>query len=190
MAETHTLRVWDGRVSLDSLDLELSMAKARVVLDTATQRAEATDTATLRPAPALTRNVAVLAFRVDSTKQALAHDSIRGGTREGATQATMKRIGELMSRAITRGGGLVYTILLAVTYLPAALVLMERAWELSFVAPSVADKTATGRQEWRVKQGVGFTLGDQWTRILAVLSPVLASGSAVALAEIYKLITG
>lgn len=201
MAETRTLRAQLGKAAVDSLDADLKIAQARVTLDTATQRVESPAAETLLARPELSRHVALLAFRADSAKHELARDTVGAGTQKGATQATMKRIGDLMSRAITRGGGLVYTILLAVTYLPAALVLMERAWELSFVAQQhgllggAADGQGTTgnaqlRDQWRVREGVGFSLGDQWTRILAVLSPVLASGSAVALTEIYKLITG
>jgi hypothetical protein len=194
MAETRSIRETGDKASLDSLGAELRIAKARVSLDSA-RRAAAGQPANTRPDSA----VALLTFRVDSTRQALVRDSIGGGTREVATRATMVRIGELMTRAITRGGGLVYTILLAVTYLPAALVLMERAWELSFVAatnglPAADGHTTPGgakrREEWRIEEGVGFSLGDQWTRIFAVLSPVLASGGAVALAELFKVVSG
>jgi hypothetical protein len=198
MAETRTLRVTGGKASLDSLNVELKIAQARVVLDTA-QRAVSDLPARKARSDSLRREVAVLAFGVDSTRQALVRDSIGGGTREVATRATMVRIGELMTRAITRGGGLVYTILLAVTYLPAALVLVERAWELSFVAAPAGEEPAAGqtakggakrREDWRIAEGVGFSLGDQWTRIIAVLSPVLASSGAVALAELFKLVSG
>jgi hypothetical protein len=194
VAETRGLHEARGKASLDSLRVELSIAHARAKLDSVRRAAARTPAATTADTA-----VARLVFRIDSTRQELVRDSIGGGTREVAMRGTMVRIGELMTRAITRGGGLVYSILLAVTYLPAALVLMERAWELSFVATLNEGQPAAGqpakggakrREEWRVEEGVGFTLSDHWTRIFAVLSPVLASGGAVALAEIFKLLRG
>lgn len=86
-------------------------------------------------------------------------------------RAVSARVAVLTDAAISRAGGLVYSLLLGVMYLPAALVLLERARALS---EQVRD-TETERRQWRTDHGLAFSLSTQWSKALAVLSPWLAS---------------
>lgn len=115
--------------------------------------------------------------RVDSLLRALPADT--AGFRIAAAPVTSAaaRIDQLTTAGITQAGGLVYSVLLLVMYLPSALILMERARAMSLAQGT----TETERDEWRRRHGLAITLWSQWTKVLAVLAPALSSIPAAKL---------
>lgn len=101
----------------------------------------------------------------------VARDTARARVNASRAAAVATRVALITDAAIAKAGGLVYSTLLLVMYLPAALILLERARGLSLL---VAD-TEKERQAWRVDNGIAFSFTTQWVKALAVLSPALAS---------------
>ena len=91
------------------------------------------------------------AARVDSLTYAIALDTMAAAARIQRADSTMAHVDRLTTAATKSGGGLFYSLLLALAYLPAALILMERAKELSEVAKPDTDNA--DRADWRRKRG-------------------------------------
>jgi hypothetical protein len=178
-AQTHA-----AAAKLGQAQAELAFAQARLVRDTAKPGGKETPAwkARLDSSQVL---VSQAEFRLATVTREVAMDSTATGMRVRELGATMTRVSELTTTAITRGSGLVYTILLAMTYLPAALVLMERARELSYAQPDAGANDAE-RATWRTNQGIAFSLGTQWSKAIAVLSPLIASGGAAYLFNLLR----
>jgi hypothetical protein len=176
------------RAAVDTARVSKGIAAARLSADTFSFKAESLSPPLRRAAIArrdtLRRKVAATTYVVDSLSRLFERDTAVATARARRLAATMDRVNTLTAAAITRGAGLVYSVLLAMTYLPAALVLMERAREISESASG--KPTESERAKWRIDRGIGFSIGTQWSKALAVLSPLLASGSAAVLLKIFE----
>ncbi|HEU4561841.1 MAG TPA: hypothetical protein VFS20_28710 [Longimicrobium sp.] len=120
----------------------------------------------------------------DSLTHAIILDTMAIAARIERADTAMKHVNELTTAAIRNGGGLLYTLLLMLTYLPAALILMERAKELSEAANPDTDNAT--RATWRNDQRIEFSFSTQWGKLLAMFSPLIASSGLAFLFDFFK----
>jgi hypothetical protein len=158
----------DNIRGLDAL-LQAQTRRDTVAMDTATRRLTRDSVNVVLATSALTLRKALTMLEADSLRSAQA--SLR-------RTALISRVNDLASSAITRGGGVAYSILLALLYVPAAAILARRARELSEAENEPA--------KWRSDNEIAFSFGATWTKILAVLSPLLASGGAIAVLKLLE----
>lgn len=123
--------------------------------------------------------------RVDSLLGAAHADTARIRIRAAPFAAVAARVDQLTTAGVAQAGGMVNSILLLVMYLPGALILLERARDLSITHAVGPDgKPATTekqREQWRADNGIGFSFWSQWPKALAVLAPALSSIPAAKL---------
>jgi hypothetical protein len=178
----------EAAAQVDSAQATLDRSRARLLGATAelgrarAALAEARGPAAKRAAGkvvgARTADVAghAAAFRADSAaldavRFQAGRDTAVARLAAARAEAVSRRVSMVTDAAVSRGGGLVYSLLLAVMYLPGALVLRERARALS---GQVAGGEAE-RKKWREDNGLAFSIPIQWSRVVAVLAPMLAS---------------
>jgi hypothetical protein len=172
-----------ARAALHSLQLPDTtagrlQAAARDRLSTATT---ATDSAAIRSeilALQMAFDTAARKARSDSLTRAFERDTALARVSAVRVAAAAAQVEKVTTMAVTQAGGLVNSVLLLMMYLPAALILLERARELSFAEAEGADGkpvTEAQREQWRKDNGIAFSFASQWTKGLAVLAPTLAS---------------
>jgi hypothetical protein len=103
------------------------------------------------------------------------------------TVATLPGLPKGTAEAITASAiiptGTFFSLFLAAAYVPAALILRERALELASTALPSEGPAAQG--EWLQKRGLGISVSAQLTSLMALLGPVLAGGPLNALAQAF-----
>lgn len=124
-----------------------------------------------------------------AAESARAHARLRGDTVAlNHRIAVLTGLAERMDRAgaamMQRSIGLVYTLLLAVLYVPAALLLMGRARALAAIeVDGGSTAPAADRDAWLTRHGLAFSLANHWGKALTVLSPWLTAGPAAFLSQ-------
>lgn len=185
-------RVALARAAMEPQEVEYAAARSGLAAELNRRAADTLSAAALQQLLPLRRVLDATAaryrpdsVRVDSLMRALPADT--AGIRIAAVPvaAAAARIDQLTTAGITQAGGLVYSVLLLVMYLPAALILLERARDLSLVHATGSTgqpaRTEKEREQWRADNQIGFTFWSEWTKALAVLAPALSSIPAAKL---------
>lgn len=114
----------------------------------------------------------------------LSRDTVLLNRRIAVLEGLAERMDRATAATMQRSIGLVYTLLLAVLYVPAALLLMRRARALAAAESAAAgDDSQAARDAWRARHGLAFSLTNHWGKALTVLSPWLTAGPAAFLSQ-------
>lgn len=160
-----------GRLAAAAALSEARAAQAAAKGAAARGAAAATARALSERLGAATRTFRADSAVLDAVKFQAGRDTAVARLAAARAEAVSRRVSMVTDAAVSRGGGLVYSLLLAVMYLPAALVLRERARVLAEQVPGGEAE----RKKWREDNGLAFSLPIQWSRVVAVLAPMLAS---------------